>query len=88
MRGLGAKSDAHWRALHLCEMVGSGNTMRFLKVFARSAALVIWFFIGIMAVHFIAAAGFALGGPLLALAIYLFFIAVFLGGLMVAADVD
>jgi len=69
-------------------MVGSGNTMRFLKVFARSAALVIWFFIGIMAVHFIAAAGFALGGPLLALAIYLFFIAVFLGGLMVAADVD
>ncbi len=62
--------------------------MRFLKTFARSAALVIWFFIGVMAVHFIAAAGFALGGPLLALAVYLFFIAVFLGGLMVAADVD
>jgi hypothetical protein len=62
--------------------------VRFLKAFIRSAALVIWFFIGVMAVHFIAAAGFALGGPLLALSIYLFFIAVFLGGLMVAADVD
>ncbi len=62
--------------------------MRFLRAFIRSAALVIWFFIVIMAVHFIAAAGFALGGPLLALAIYLFFIVVFLGGLMVAADVD
>ncbi len=68
--------------------MSSSNTMRFLKAFIRSAALVIWFLIGIMAVHFIAAAGFALGGPLLAFAIYLFFIAVFLGGLMVAADVD
>jgi hypothetical protein len=68
--------------------MSSNNTMRFLRAFIRSAALVIWFFIGVMAVHFIAAAGFALGGPLLALAVYLFFIAVFLGGLMVAADVD
>jgi|694.fasta_scaffold114174_5 hypothetical protein len=68
--------------------MSSGNAMRFLKAFARSAVLVIWFFIGVMAVHFIAAAGFALGGPLLALAVYLFFIAAFLAGLMVAAGVD
>jgi hypothetical protein len=61
--------------------------MRLLKAFARSALLVAFFFIGVMSVHLIAAAGFVLGGPVLALAIYLFFIAVFLAGLMVASDI-
>lgn len=64
------------------------KNVAFLKAFACSAGLVVCFFAGVMAVHLIAAAGFVVGGPLLALAVYLFFTAVFLGALMVAAGVD
>lgn len=61
------------------------KAMRFAKAFARSTALVACFCCGIMAVHLTAAAGFSIGGPVLALAIYLFFVSVFMAGLMVAA---
>jgi hypothetical protein len=51
----------------------------------RSALLIVWFFFCIMTVHLIAAAGLALGGPVLAYAIYVFFVTVFIAGVMVAA---
>lgn len=88
MRGLGAKNNAHRRTLHLRKVVGAGKAMRFTKALARSIAMVACFCCGIMAVHLTAAAGFAVGGPVLALAVYLFFVSVFIAGLMVAAGHD
>jgi len=51
----------------------------------RSSFLIVWFVLCIMTVHLIAAAGLALGGPALAYAIYVFFVTIFIAGIMVAA---
>ena len=51
----------------------------------RSSLLVVWFMLCIMTVHFVSAAGLALGGPVLAYAVYAFFVTIFIAGIMVAA---